>query len=247
MRLVDELGRVLVATAEAAAVHPDDRGPGRVGVADGRVHVELERDRVVRDLVDGRPVRDVGAHLHPREDVVEVAHAGRSGRRGQRTGRDDECRQRDGNDDGQTTHPKPPIPEWGSYRAIAAEGPRPQIAPVDIGFSACIERTFVYNWDMSAARTTDELEALDPSLLCDSEIRDTFIELRRENDRREAVAARMLVALHRRGVPTGEGASSTPMWVQFQTGQRLRDARVSLADREGVRVVAARGEGVGAG
>ena len=88
---------------------------------------------------------------------------------------------------------------------------------------------FVYNWDMTAALTTAELEALDPSVLCDSEIRETFIELRRENDRREAVAARMLVALHRRGVPKGEGASSTPMWVQFQTGQRLRDARLSLA------------------
>ena len=48
---------------------------------------------------------------------------------------------------------------------------------------------------MSAALTTAELEALDPSLLCDSEIRETFIELRRENDRREAVAARMLVAV----------------------------------------------------
>src|SRR5450432_3293992 len=82
---------------------------------------------------------------------------------------------------------------------------------------------------MSAALTTDELEALDPSLLCDSEIRETFIELRRENDRREAVAARLLVALHRRAVPAGEGASSTPVWVQYETGQRFRDARISLA------------------
>jgi Domain of unknown function (DUF222) len=81
---------------------------------------------------------------------------------------------------------------------------------------------------MSAALTTDDLEALDPSALCDAEIRETFIELRRDNDRREAIAARMRVALHRRGVPRGEGASSTPMWVQFQTGQRRRDAHVSL-------------------
>src|SRR5471030_855342 len=88
---------------------------------------------------------------------------------------------------------------------------------------------FVYHWDMSEALTIDELEALDPSLLCDSEIRETFIEVRRENDRREAVAARLLVALHRRGIPSGDGASSTPVWVQFQTGQRVRDARVSLA------------------
>src|SRR5450432_1986486 len=87
---------------------------------------------------------------------------------------------------------------------------------------------------MSAALTIAELEALDPSLLCDSEIRDTFIELRRENDRREAVASRLLLALHRRGVPRGEGASSTPMWVQFQTGQRTRDARLSLATAKAV-------------
>jgi uncharacterized protein DUF222 len=87
---------------------------------------------------------------------------------------------------------------------------------------------------MSAALTIDELEALDPSLLCDAEIREMFIDMRRENDRREAVAARMLVALHRRGVPRGEGASSTPMWVQFQTGQRLRDARLSLATAKAV-------------
>jgi hypothetical protein len=39
----------------------------------------------------------------------------------------------------------------------------------------------------------------------------------------------LLVALHGRGIPSGEGASSTPVWVQFQTGQRVRDARVSLA------------------
>jgi Domain of unknown function (DUF222) len=82
---------------------------------------------------------------------------------------------------------------------------------------------------MSAAPTIDELELLDPSLLCDSEIRETFIELRRDNDRREAAAARLLLALHRRGIPSGDGASSTPVWVQFQTGQRVRDARASLA------------------
>jgi hypothetical protein len=98
-----------------------------------------------------------------------------------------------------------------------------------LGFALVIERMFVYNWDMSAVLTTNELEGLDPSLLCDAEIRATFIELRRDNDRREAVAARLLVALHRRGVPAGEGASSTPVWVQYETGQRLRDARLSFA------------------
>jgi hypothetical protein len=84
---------------------------------------------------------------------------------------------------------------------------------------------------MSAALTTvvDELVDVDESLLCDGEIRARFIEARREIDRLESYASTMLVALHRRGVPAGEGASSTPVWVQFQTGQRLRDARLSLA------------------
>jgi hypothetical protein len=91
-----------------------------------------------------------------------------------------------------------------------------------------IERVFVYN-SVMLERTIDELAALDISVLCDSEIRETFIELRRENDRREAVAVRLLVALHGRGIPAGDGASSTPAWVQFQTGQRFRDARISLA------------------
>src|SRR5882724_12029676 len=84
---------------------------------------------------------------------------------------------------------------------------------------------------MSAALMTvvDELVDVDASGLCDGELRARFIEARREIDRLERYASTMLVAAHRRGVPTGEGASSTPMWVQFQTGQRTRDARVSLA------------------
>src|SRR5882724_9076164 len=84
---------------------------------------------------------------------------------------------------------------------------------------------------MSAALMTvvDELVDIDASLLCDGELRARFIEARREIDRLEHYAATMLVALHRRGVPKGEGASSTPMWVQYETGQRLRDARVCLA------------------
>jgi hypothetical protein len=64
--------------------------------------------------------------------------------------------------------------------------------------------------------------------LCDGEIRVRFIEARREIDRLERYAATMLVAAHRRGVPAGEGASSTPVWVQLQSGQRFRDTRISL-------------------
>jgi hypothetical protein len=83
---------------------------------------------------------------------------------------------------------------------------------------------------MSAALATvvNELVDVDTSLLCDGELRARFLEVRREIDRLERYAARMLVSVHGRGVPSGEGASSTPVWVQFQTGQRLRDARASL-------------------
>jgi hypothetical protein len=64
--------------------------------------------------------------------------------------------------------------------------------------------------------------------LCDGEIRERFIEARREIDRLESYAAGLLVSAHGRGVPAGEGATSTPVWVQLRTGQRFRDARISL-------------------
>src|SRR5579862_8310286 len=90
---------------------------------------------------------------------------------------------------------------------------------------------FVYTEGMSAALSSavDELVDVDVTGLCDGEIRERFIEARREIDRLESYAARMLVGAHGRGIPAGEGASSTPAWVQLQTGQRVRDARVSLA------------------
>jgi hypothetical protein len=81
---------------------------------------------------------------------------------------------------------------------------------------------------MFAVLDTDEV-ALDLSELCDSEIRERFIEARREIDRLERYAAGLLVSVSGRGIPSGDGASSTPAWVQLQTGQRFRDARVSLA------------------
>jgi hypothetical protein len=106
-----------------------------------------------------------------------------------------------------------------------------QSCPEILRFLVVIERVFVYNWDMSAGLSSvvDELVDVDVSGLCDSEIRERFIEARREIDRLERYAAALLVGVHGRGIPSGEGASSTPVWVQFQTGQRVRDARVSLA------------------
>jgi hypothetical protein len=81
---------------------------------------------------------------------------------------------------------------------------------------------------MSAERTIDELAGLDVGSLCDSELRELFIAQRHEIDRREAFAARLLAVLHGRRLPSGDGASSTPAWVQSQTGQRYADAKVSL-------------------
>jgi Domain of unknown function (DUF222) len=52
--------------------------------------------------------------------------------------------------------------------------------------------------------------------------------MRCDIDRREAIAARFLAAVHLRGIPAGDGASSTPPWVQSETGQRWGDARASL-------------------
>src|SRR5450755_1177722 len=84
---------------------------------------------------------------------------------------------------------------------------------------------------MSAAlgSVVDELVDVDVSGLCDSEVRERFVEVRREIDRLECYAATLLVGVHGRGIPSGDGASSTPAWVQLQTRQRFRDARLSLS------------------
>jgi len=77
-------------------------------------------------------------------------------------------------------------------------------------------------------RTVDGIVDGDVGLLCDSEIRESFIAARREIDRLEAHAATLLAAIDHRTIPLGDGASSTAVWVQWQTGQRVADARVSL-------------------
>ena len=78
------------------------------------------------------------------------------------------------------------------------------------------------------ARCVDGVVGADVELMCDSELRESFISLRREIDRQEAFAAELLASLHHRKVPVGDGASSTPVWVQAHTGQRHADARAAL-------------------
>src|SRR5260221_9766599 len=78
------------------------------------------------------------------------------------------------------------------------------------------------------AWTCEELLDIDVSALCDSEIREAFFENRRLSDRLEASAALLLAAAHRRGLPAGDGASSTAAWANAQTGQRYSEAKASL-------------------
>src|ERR1700694_3843026 len=84
---------------------------------------------------------------------------------------------------------------------------------------------------MSGALTAavDELVEIDVSMLCDSEIRETYLGVRRDIDRQEAFAAQLLAAAHRRGIPAGDGASSTPAWAQTKAGLRWSEAKASLA------------------
>ncbi len=74
----------------------------------------------------------------------------------------------------------------------------------------------------------DELADVDLSTWSDAAIADEFVALRRDLDRLEAVAARLLVGVHDRLVPFGDGASSTPGWAQWRAGQRFQDAKASL-------------------
>lgn len=64
--------------------------------------------------------------------------------------------------------------------------------------------------------------------MCDAAVRAEFIELSHASDRIERRKARLLAAVHHRGIPFESGASSTPAWVQARTGQRAGEARALL-------------------
>ncbi len=74
----------------------------------------------------------------------------------------------------------------------------------------------------------DGLTATDVGSWPDAAIVDTYIDLRREIDRLECVAARLLVAVEGRGVPYSSGATSVSAWSQWQTGQRAAEAKASF-------------------
>jgi hypothetical protein len=79
---------------------------------------------------------------------------------------------------------------------------------------------------LSAA--VERLAGTDVDSMCDTELHDEFVSLSREVDRLECRRARVLAAIHRRGIPDAVGAVSTPMWAQRQTGWRAREARAAL-------------------
>src|SRR4051812_8037710 len=78
------------------------------------------------------------------------------------------------------------------------------------------------------AAAVDELVGMDLDELSDAALAEEFVEVRGLIDRLEHRAATMLARAHHRGVPAGDGASSTPVWVQWKTGQRAGDAKLSL-------------------
>jgi hypothetical protein len=78
-------------------------------------------------------------------------------------------------------------------------------------------------------RAVDEIVGTDIGGLCESEIRDQVIGLRRLLDRQDAYVAALVAAAHHRKLALADGSCSTAVWLQAQTGQRIRDARMSLA------------------
>ncbi len=74
----------------------------------------------------------------------------------------------------------------------------------------------------------DVVVGVDVAGFDDAGVRAEFVAVRREIDRLEAHAARLLAVAHRRLIPVGEGAASTPSWARQVSGQRPGDAKASL-------------------
>jgi Domain of unknown function (DUF222) len=87
------------------------------------------------------------------------------------------------------------------------------------------------------ARAVDELVDADVSEMCDSELRETFVASRRNADRHASFEARVLLAIQRRGIPAGDGASSTAAWAQWQSGLRVSEAKAILATAKACEVL----------
>jgi hypothetical protein len=77
-------------------------------------------------------------------------------------------------------------------------------------------------------RAVDQIVACDVSDMTDAATRAEFLELSRVSDRIDHRKAVLLAAIHRRGIPNGDGAASTPLWAQSHAGQRAGEARALL-------------------
>jgi hypothetical protein len=100
-----------------------------------------------------------------------------------------------------------------------------------LGFLLLYEYMFVYNGRVAEtlAFAVDRLVGVDVDDLGDAALCDELTAVCRESDRLEHRRAQLLAAIHRRGLPDGVGAVSTPMWAQHQTGWSKRDAQDALA------------------
>jgi hypothetical protein len=99
-----------------------------------------------------------------------------------------------------------------------------------LGLLLTYERVFVYDECMvdGLAAVVDRLVGCDVADLSDAGLCTEFVDISREMDRLEHRRAVVLLAIDRRGIPSGVGAVSAAAWAQRQTGLVLRDAREAL-------------------
>jgi len=72
----------------------------------------------------------------------------------------------------------------------------------------------------SLTAAVDGLAGVDLAEFGDSELREIYLSLRRDLDRQEAFAARLLACVHGRGIAAGDGASSTPAATGARAGRK---------------------------
>ena len=89
---------------------------------------------------------------------------------------------------------------------------------------------FVYDRSMPAtsAPSASEFLALDVASLSDAAVRESFLEARAQADQWELVCARLAAAVHERGIPNEDGATTTPTWIQQHAGQHRGEAKQSV-------------------
>ena len=89
---------------------------------------------------------------------------------------------------------------------------------------------FVYDRCMptTSAPSASEFLALDVASLSDAAVRESFLEARAQADQWDLVCARLAAAVHERGIPNEDGATTTPTWIQQHAGQHRGEAKQSV-------------------